>query len=218
MSERAPLVIFDCDGVLVETERVDVQVDREIFRELGWDLTIEEVAEMFVGGTTEHFRITVENHFGAPLGFDWEERYGDRYHSAYAEQLTAVDGVAVLLNSLKHERCVASNATPGHVRSVLDFTGLAKHFGSRIFTASEVARGKPAPDIFLHAAASLRYSPSECVVIEDSVPGVRAARAAGMRVFGYAGGLTPGYRLEPHCEAVFSSMSELEPLLNANEF
>lgn len=207
--EQTPLIIFDCDGVLVETEAVGARVDQAILAEHGWHLSIEEVAERFVGATADHFVATVEHHLGIQLGFDWHERYGERYRLAYERELTAVEGIAEALEALPFPICVASNSSGDHVASVLRQTGLLQHFEGRIFSATEVARGKPAPDVFLHAAQALGFGPAGCIVVEDSVFGVLAARSAGMRVLGYGGGLTPVASLEALSTRVVTSMLEL---------
>lgn len=219
MPERAfepVLVVFDCDGVLVETEAVDARVQQAALAELGVDLSVEEIAERFVGGTGEHFAAELARVLGRPLDFDWQERFGDRYTRAYERELTPVPGVEGVLDALDRlavDRCVASNSTPDHLHAVLALTGLLPRFAGRMFSAIEVARGKPAPDLFLHAAATSGYSPERCVVVEDSVAGVTAARAAGMAVLGYVGGLTPRERLEPLATEVFTDMTALPALL-----
>ncbi|MDH2444085.1 HAD family phosphatase [Amnibacterium sp. CER49] len=219
MPESGPdgvLVVFDCDGVLVETEAVDARVQQQAFAELGVDLTVEEIAERFAGGTGEHFAAELARVLGSALDFDWHERFGDRYTRAYERELTSVPGVEGVLDALDRldvDRCVASNSTPDHLHAVLSLTGLLPRFAGRMFSAIEVARGKPAPDLFLHAAATLGYPPERCVVVEDSVAGVTAARAAGMAVLGYVGGLTPRARLEPLATEVFTDMTALPVLL-----
>jgi HAD superfamily hydrolase (TIGR01509 family) len=209
-----PLVIFDCDGVLVETEQVSARVNQRILAGLGWQLELDEFADRFVGRTTEHFRAEVEDHLGYPLDFDWGERYGHLHQAAYQRELTAVRGIQGVLRTLEFPSCVASNAPHDHVRAVLAITGLLPFFERRIFSADDVGIGKPAPDLFLHAARTYGRAPHQCIVVEDSVVGVQAAVAAGMPVIGYTGGLTRHELLAAEATWTASSMSELPRLLH----
>jgi HAD superfamily hydrolase (TIGR01509 family) len=189
-SATGPLVIFDCDGVLVETEAVSARVNRRILASLGWTIEPSEFARRFVGRSYGHFVAEIERHLGTRLDFDWEERYGHLHQEAYERELVAVPGIRKVLAHLAVPFCVASNASHDHVRSVLGLTGLLPYFQSNIFSADDVGIGKPAPDLFLHAARSLGHRPGECLVVEDSIVGVEAAVAARMPVVGYTGGLT----------------------------
>jgi HAD superfamily hydrolase (TIGR01509 family) len=209
------LVIFDCDGVLVETEAVSARVEQRALAELGWNLDIQDLADRFVGSGTAHFVAEVERHFGGPLGFDWHERYGHRYREAYDRELTPVPGIVGVLESLQIPFCIGSNSDHQHIRHVLALTDLLHHFEDRIFSAADVARPKPAPDVFLHAAEVMGYPAESCLVIEDSTFGARAARAAGMQVWGYVGGLTRPERLRDVTDLTFTSMSELPPMFRA---
>jgi HAD superfamily hydrolase (TIGR01509 family) len=122
---------------------------------------------------------------------DWEVRYRGHLHAVFEAELTAVDGIHGALKALRCSTCVASSGTHEKMRLTLGLTGLLDHFRGRIYSVTEVGRGKPAPDLFLHAAERSGVPPERCVVVEDSRSGVAAARAAGMRSLGYAGGLTP---------------------------
>jgi HAD superfamily hydrolase (TIGR01509 family) len=208
-----PLVIFDCDGVLVETEKVSAHVNQRILAGLGWQLEISQFAEHFVGRSTEHFRAEVEQHLGYRLDFDWTERYAHLHREAYERELTAVPGIREVVSDLRFPYCVASNASHEHVRTVLEMTGLLPHFQGRIFSADDVGIGKPAPDLFLHAAATMGHPAERCVVVEDSVVGVQAALSAGMTVIGYTGGLT-GADLLTDATSRVSTMAELPRLLD----
>lgn len=146
---------------------------------------------------------------------DWQQKYEHLYRAALDADLTAVDGIAEVLNRLTTPVCVASNGDHDGIRRNLRLTGLSDHFAENIFSADDVATGKPAPDLFLHAARSMGVDPGLCAVIEDSAYGVEAARAAGMRAFGYCGGLTPASRLEGPRTTVFDDMRELPGLLAA---
>ena len=207
------LVIFDCDGVLVDSERLAVRVECEYLTELGWPLSQAEIVERFMGRTDQYMDDAIEARLGHRLPVDWREQFARRYREAYAAELAPVDGVLDALDRISVPTCVASSGSHDKLRFTLGHTGLYERFEGRIFSGDEVADGKPAPDLFLHAAARMGASPARCAVVEDSRPGVLAARAAGMRAFGYAGGLTPPERLEGHGTVVFQDMRQLPGLL-----
>ncbi|WP_405774247.1 HAD family hydrolase [Streptomyces sp. NBC_00859] len=209
------LVIFDCDGVLVDSERICVEVDAVIMADLGCSFTEAEIIERFVGSSTEVYTAAVEERLGRSLEKDWQQKYEHLYDAAFAAELAAVDGIAEVLGGLATPSCVASNGDHGAIRRSLEIVGLTNHFEGRIFSADDVAKGKPAPDLFLYAARSMGVEPGKCVVIEDSAYGVQAARAAGMRAFGYCGGMTPASRLEGLGTVVFDDMRGLPELLAA---
>jgi len=210
---RPQLVIFDCDGVLVDTERIAVRVDAVVLARIGWPLTEAEIAERFVGRTDDYMRQEIEKQLGRALAPDWDAEYEHLYREAFDAELAPVDGIAEALDRIRMPTCVASSGTHVKMRYTLGKVGLYERFAGRIFSASEVAHGKPAPDLFLHAAAKMGVAPLDCVVVEDSAAGVQAARAAGMRVLGYAGGVTPAARLEGPGTIVFRDMRELPRLL-----
>jgi HAD superfamily hydrolase (TIGR01509 family) len=207
------LVIFDCDGVLVDSERIAVRVEAEYLAELGWPLSQAEIVERFMGRTTEYMDEAVEAQLGSRLPGDWKDQFQRRYREAFAAELAPVDGVLEVLDQLSVPTCVASSGSHDKLRLTLGHTGLYGRFEGRIFSGYEVANGKPAPDLFLHAAARMGAEPARCAVVEDSRYGVLAARAAGMRAFGYAGGLTPADLLEGEGTVVFEDMRELPRLL-----
>lgn len=211
-SARPELVIFDCDGVLVDSERIAVRIDVEVLAELGWPLTRDEVIERFLGRTHEYMLGEIEAHLGRSLAAEWE-RFEQRYLAAIEAELKAVDGIEDVLDALPVPTCVASSGSHEKMRRTLGRTGLYERFDGRIFSATEVASGKPAPDLFLHAAARMGVRPEACAVVEDSHHGVAAARAAGMRAFGYAGGVTPADWLAGPGTVVFDDMRELPGLL-----
>jgi HAD superfamily hydrolase (TIGR01509 family) len=207
------LVIFDCDGVLVDSERIAVRVDAAVLADLGWPLSEAEIIERFVGRTEEHFVREIEAHLGHPLPKSWEDGYQQLYRAAFERELKPVDGVVEALDRITTATCVASSGGHDKIRRSLRLTNLYERFEGRIFSASEVANGKPAPDLFLHAAARLGVPPARCAVVEDSRYGVMAARAAGMMAFGYAGGVTPAHRLEGPGTVIFHDMRALPVLL-----
>ncbi len=207
------LVIFDCDGVLVDSERIAVRVEAAYLAELGWPLTEAEIVQRFLGRSDQDMDQAILDRLGDRLPADWREQLQRRYRAAYAAELAPVDGVVEALDRITVPTCVASSGTHDKLRYVLGRTGLHARFEGRIFSVTEVAEGKPAPDLFLHAAARMGVEPAACAVVEDSRYGVQAARAAGMRAYGYAGGLTPPAWLEGPGTVVFSRMRELPGLL-----
>ena len=210
------LVIFDCDGVLVDSERISVQVDVFVLSELGWPMDEEEVIERFVGRSSESIRQEIEAHLGRRLPGDWDSEFERLYWNAIEKDLTPVDGILEALGRIPNPTCVASSGSHEKMRRTLGLTGMYDLFKGRIFSVAEVANGKPAPDLFLHAAGSMGVEPECCAVVEDSRYGVEAARAASMRAFGYAGGVTSKRQLEGPGTVVFEDMRELPGLLEKN--
>jgi HAD superfamily hydrolase (TIGR01509 family) len=208
------LVIFDCDGVLIDSERLAVKVDVQVLHELGWPLTEAEVIERFVGRSDRDAQTAIEDHLGRRLPPGWDEQFKPLYEEAFAAKLTPVDGVVQALDQIMLPTCVASSGTHDHLRYTLGLTDLYARFEGRIFSAEDVANGKPAPDLFLHAAERMATEPVGCVVVEDSRPGVEAARAAGMRVLAYAGGLSAAAALDGPDTIVFADMRDLPNLID----
>jgi HAD superfamily hydrolase (TIGR01509 family) len=221
VGRRTPdLVIFDCDGVLVDSERISVRVGVEVLAEHRWHLTEDDFAARFVGCSVEEFERGIAEHLGADLAREWDHRYAHRFREAFESDLEAVHGVVEVLQSLKAHgvpTCVASNSDHRHIDHVLELAGLKDQLAGRVFSARDVAAGKPAPDLFLHAAYTLGTAPEDCVVVEDSPFGAEAARAAGMRCYGYAGGLTPADRLSARGAHTFHHMTDLIELLGLGE-
>ena len=207
------LVIFDCDGVLVDSEPIAVRTHARVLAELGWPITEQEVIERFVGRSTASINELIEARLGARLTAEADRRFTRLHAEAVDAGLLAVDGIADVLTEIGIPVCVASSGSHDKMRHTLGRTGLYEYFTGRIFSATEVARGKPAPDLFLHAAARMGTDPAACLVVEDSRYGVQAARAAGMRAFGYAGGLTPADWLEGPGTVVFTDMRQLPALI-----
>ena len=207
------LVIFDCDGVLVDSERISVRIDVRVLAELGWPLTEAEVIDRFVGRSEAYMIGEIEKGLGRSLAAGWDDEFRHLYRHAFEAELAPVDGVVAALDAIAAPTCVASSSSHERLRHTLGLTGLLERFDGRIFSAEDVRHGKPAPDLFLHAAATLGAEPARCAVVEDSRHGVEAARAAGMHAFAYAGGLTAADRLEGPATTVFQEMGELPALL-----
>lgn len=182
------LVIYDCDGTLIDTETVYAEVTLALCHEIGltaW--TIEDYVRSLVGiPLADGFKI-IEAALGRPLPADFEERAEAGVAARLAGEARALPGVREAVSRISAARCVASSTTLEPLRQNLALAGLIDLFDPHVFSASQVARGKPAPDVFLFTAAQMGASPANCLVLEDSVPGVVAARAAGMRVVGFTG-------------------------------
>ncbi|UBU10505.1 HAD family hydrolase [Nonomuraea gerenzanensis] len=204
------LVIFDCDGVLVDSEPISVRVGTAALRRLGWDIDEAQYAERFVGCTNEYWAEQVGQ---TPPG--WREQVNADYAAAIAAELCTVEGIEAALDRLSIPFCVASNGRHRTIRRSLELTGLAHHFDGRVFSAEDVARGKPEPDLFLHAAATMGADPQRCVVVEDSPFGVTAAIRAGMRCLAFAGGLTPASRLTGLGATLFHDPATLPDVIAA---
>ncbi len=214
---RFELVIFDCDGVLVDSEVIANEVFAALLNELGANVTIETMFERFVGHSMADCLVTVEELLGRAPPADLVDTLRQRTNAALAAELRAVPGIVAVLDALDARSipfCVASSGDHDKMRTTLGITGLLGRFEGRLFSATEVPRGKPAPDVFLHAARKMGAAPERTAVVEDSPVGVTAALAAGMTVFGYAG-RTPEERLRTAGALVFRDMSDLPGLLGA---
>jgi HAD superfamily hydrolase (TIGR01509 family) len=214
---RFDLVIFDCDGVLIDSELLSVQADRECLAEDGIDLSAEEIIERYTGLSLAAMLGDLEARYGRPLP-DFAMRHRERLRPLFEADLRPIPGVGALLDLLACRVCVASSSTPERLQHALSLVGLLDRFQPHVFSASEVAHGKPAPDLFFHAADRMGVAPQRCLVIEDSVPGVAAAVAAGMPAIGFTGGshCRPGHeaRLAAAGAAlVIDRMTELLPAL-----
>ena len=204
-------ILFDCDRVLVDSERLAVAIDVRAIGELGWPITHAEVIDRHVGRSNADVVADIEAHLGRPLPVDWGEQWSAEYHRVFDEQLEAVPGVAEALKTVAAEgfqTCVASSGSHEKMRRTLGKTGLWDFFDGWIFSACEVERGKPEPDLFLYAARQVGPTPDHCVVVEDSRYGVAGAKAAGMKAIGFAGGITPAAHLEA-ADVVITDMADL---------
>ena len=191
------LVIFDCDGVLVDSEMLSAGVLMAMMTEEGFPLSEEAFRADFLGRSFAGAALRAKERFGRPLPEDFEARYRDRLFAKLAAELKPMAGVSQVLAALRVPFCLATSSSPRRLALSLGASGLAPFFEGRCFTASDVQRGKPAPDLFLHAAGKMGAEPARCLVIEDSELGVRAGLAAGMEVWHFAGGchVQAGYHL-----------------------
>jgi HAD superfamily hydrolase (TIGR01509 family) len=212
------LAIFDCDGVLVDSEPIASRILAEAVSELGFPLSAKYAVENFTGLSLATVLNRIEAQWGRSLPTDFRVRLREHDYAAFRAELQAIDGVAAALGRLGLPRCVASSGTPEKIRLTLGVTGLLQLFEPHLFSAEMVAHGKPAPDLFLLAADRMGVAPQDCIVIEDSVAGIRGAVAAGMTAVGFAGGghAGPEYAQmleEAGASAVLDRMADLPRLL-----
>jgi HAD superfamily hydrolase (TIGR01509 family) len=212
------LVIFDCDGVLVDSEILSAEVEAEALRGLGVAISNEEALQLFLGLTQADGESLVERRFGLSLPPDHALRTAERLTQVYKERLKPIPGVHDLIGRLAVPFCVASNSPPAKLGLGLSLTDLFESFYPHVFCAKLVGRGKPAPDLFLHAAKVLGVAPAATVVVEDSVTGITAAKAAGMTAIGFVGGLhhrppSPQRLRAAGADHVAQSMEEVGRLL-----
>jgi D-ribulokinase len=181
------LVIFDCDGVLVDSEVIALGIMRRRLSEAGLRLTDQETRERFLGRRLDSSLLGIETELGAPLPENFRDEFSREILTAFARELKGIEGVPEAIEGLRARVCVASSSGHGRLRLSLRAAGYETMFAPNIFSAADVAEGKPSPDLFLHAARVMGVEPKDCLVIEDSVAGVAAGRAAGMIVFGFVG-------------------------------
>jgi HAD superfamily hydrolase (TIGR01509 family) len=211
---RPDLVIFDCDGVLVDSEPIANRVLAEHLSRAGLPTTYDDSVATYIGLSLGSVLKLAEERHGRRLPPDFVDTLQAETYAAFERELRPVAGVIEALDALPFPTCVASSGAHDKMRLTLGVTGLWPRFAGRIFSSAEVARGKPYPDLFLHAAARMGADPAACVVVEDSRFGVQAARAAGMAVLGYVGGAT-SRPLAPHGAVEFSDMRDLAGLIAA---
>jgi HAD superfamily hydrolase (TIGR01509 family) len=216
------LVIFDCDGVLIDSETLASRIDAEELTRIGYPTSYSDVVLRFTGLSSATMRKMVEEDWGRALPDDFDAIVQARIKDSYRTDLQAIAGIDELLHQLSLPRCVASSSAPEKLRLGLELTGLLPHFDPHVFSSVMVKFGKPAPDLFLFAAAKMGVEPARCVIVEDSIAGVRAGVSAGMTVIGFTAG---GHCLEDHGQRLISagaavvatSAEELRALLMTSE-
>ena len=215
------LVIFDCDGVLVDSEPLAMQVLLDAVAEAGVTLDPDQAYARFLGRSLASIVANLSENHQVELTSDALERMRLRLYDLFRHKLQPIAGIEKVLRVLEQRICVASSSQPERIHLALDVTGLRAAFGENVFSATMVKHGKPAPDLFLHAAGAMGVAPEACLVVEDSPAGVEAAKRAGMRVFGFTGG---GHaRHDQHRAAlealnpdsIFEDMAELPGLIAA---
>jgi HAD superfamily hydrolase (TIGR01509 family) len=211
----AELVIFDCDGVLVDSDRISLRIQAERISALGLEMTYEDCVREFLGLGMEATLEILAERLGQPVPEGWERELDAAVREGFRRELQPVPGVVEAIEEIELPTCVASSGSHEKMRFTLGLTGLWDRFAGRIFSVEEVQRGKPAPDLFLHAAESMSTPPERCIVVEDSPFGVAGAKAAGMAAFGFVAA-TPSARLDG-ADAVFATMAELPGLVAGAE-
>lgn len=182
------LVIFDCDGVLIDSETISARILIGQLSRVGIEVDFPYVQRHFLGRSWTKVAAEIRDTHGLTLDLDFEERYRSELLHAFETELKTTEGVEAVLDGLGVAFCVATSSSPKRVRRSLELSGLAPYFSERLYTASMVANGKPAPDLFLHVAARMGVEPKRCLVVEDSMPGLLAAASAGMEVWWFTGG------------------------------
>ncbi|QDA35999.1 HAD family hydrolase [Paracoccus liaowanqingii] len=210
---RVDLIIFDCDGVIADSEILSAEVLIDQLAGLGIALTLDDVRRDFLGRSFPTVAAHIRDRLARVLPEDFEARYRARLLDRFATDLAPTLGIVELLAALDRPVCVATSSSPPRVARTLEVLGLSTRFGPHVFTASQVAQGKPAPDLFLFAAAQMGAEPSHALVIEDSAPGLAAARAAGMRVLHYAGGAHLAGQPAPEGHDSFADWRDFPALL-----
>lgn len=209
------LVIFDCDGVLVDSEKLAIQVDQEVLSELGWDISLEEIIHKFVGRSNSYFKSEIEQHLLIKLPDDWSKQLNDRYRNRFSSELKPITGIFEALEKIELSICVASSGSIEKMRFTLGLTGLLTHFEERLFSADQVKLGKPEPDLFLFAAQNMDTNPANCVVVEDSPAGIEGALRAGMKVVAFSNGLVPEKNLQFPSVPILRDMRLLPDILHS---
>jgi HAD superfamily hydrolase (TIGR01509 family) len=212
------LIIFDCDGVLVDSEVISCRAHAEVLSRHGYPITSEQVFDRFLGRSTRQAHLEVEAELGRSLPDNFNAQLQDELYRSFEATLRAVPYIDQALDAITQAVCVASSGSQERMRVSLGRAGLYDRFAPNIFSATQVAHGKPAPDLFLFAAGQMGAAPERCLVIEDSIPGVTAAVAAGMAVLGFHGGshCRPGYGdtlRAGGAVAIFDDMRELPAMI-----
>lgn len=208
------LIIFDCDGVLVDSETIANRVFVEEALKLGVSISTEEAVEKFTGTSMSECIAYVETMLGDTVPDNFLQTYRERSFEAFRQELQPVKGIKSVLNQLQLPFCVASNGPRDKIELNLKLTGLSDYFANRIFTAYEIGKYKPDPHFYLTVAEQMNTPPSLCVVVEDSMAGVKAAKGAGMKVFAYTENSSHSAQLLSEAGALpFSNMIDLPELL-----
>jgi HAD superfamily hydrolase (TIGR01509 family) len=219
MNHWPEAVIFDCDGVLVDSEMISLARTRSTLGRFGLELGEAEVRDRFLGISAQSIKRIAELELGAPLPTDFQSQLTREILTDFERGLKGVEGISETIARLQTRVCVASSSSLERIEASLRIVGYADLFGPNVFSAAEVASGKPEPDIFLHAARRLGADPGKCLVVEDSAPGVTAARRANMTVFGFTGGAHAKGRdysaglMAAGAVLVFDDMRELPALI-----
>ncbi|HZD51963.1 MAG TPA: HAD family hydrolase [Woeseiaceae bacterium] len=213
-SLRFELLILDCDGVVVDSEPITMRVLVEMLHELGVAIGPEEADERFIGTTFARTLELIAELLGGPIPEDFVGTYRERTFAALEAGLKPVPGIEAALDRIAIPYCIASNGPRAKMHKTLGVTSLLPRFEGRMFSSADVLRGKPYPDLFLHAARHFGVSPAACLVVEDSTNGIAAARAAGMTAYGFSASAPEGRLRAAGAHRVFCRMSELPSLVS----
>jgi HAD superfamily hydrolase (TIGR01509 family) len=205
------LVIFDCDGVLIDSDRISLRVQAEMLCELGVPTSYDACVRDFLGIGMPATLAAITAGLGRPVPPKWIDDLEEAVRNAFTHELTPAPGIVEALNQITAPTCIASSGSHDKMRFTLGLTDLYRSFEGRIFSGDEVEHGKPAPDLFLYAARSMATAAAGCVVVEDSPSGVRAAKAAGMGVLGYAATTPKGWLHQ--ADVIFADMADLPALI-----
>ncbi len=210
------LVIFDCDGVLVDSEYLSATVLIDVFSTIGITINLPFVYANFVGHSFATVAAKYARQHGTNVSETFEQDYRNQLLESFVGYLHAMPGIETVLENLTVPFCLASGSSPTRVNRSLELTGLGGYFQDRIFTTTMVKHGKPAPDIFLHASAAMCVSPENCLVIEDSATGIAAAKAAGMTTWHFKGGshFNHGYEKVPQPHLVDRQFDRMDAFFN----
>ncbi|WAJ72211.1 HAD family hydrolase [Catenovulum adriaticum] len=214
MNNNIDLIIFDCDGVLIDSEIISATVLIDKLLTVGITIDIDYVQRHFLGCSFSSVKDMIHDQFNVTLANSFEYEYRIALLEEFDKSLQTTEGIKTILNQLTVPFCLATSSSPKRTETALNIVGLTSYFSQRIFTAAEVINGKPAPDLFLHAANKMKVKPENCLVIEDSMAGVTAALAAGMKVIHYKGGL----HMSDEEHAVSKAYPEVEVMRHWNEF
>ncbi|MDR7028944.1 HAD family hydrolase [Rhizobium rosettiformans] len=216
------LTLFDCDGVLVDSEIIAAKVESKLLTEAGYPISVEEMGERFAGMTWKNILLSIEKEIDIPLSASLIDKSEQLLDQRLAREVKAIEGVPYALSRISGPRCICSNSSAHRLDMMLTKVGLKELFAPHIYSAKDLGadRVKPKPDIFLHAASQFGVSPGKCIVVEDSVHGVHAAREAGMRVVGFTGAshTYPSHAdklTDAGAETVISRMNDLPGVIAA---
>jgi HAD superfamily hydrolase (TIGR01509 family) len=216
------LILFDCDGVLVDSEIIAAEVESKLLRDAGFDITAEDMCIRFAGMDWKSILLAIEAEADIPVSATLIDKSEKLLDQKLAQRVKMIEGVPYALSKIQEKRCICSNSSIPRLDLMLTKVGLKAHFGPHIYSAKDLGpdRTKPKPDVYLHGAKMFGVDPARCLVIEDSVHGVHAARAAGMRVIGFTGGShtypTHADRLtDAGAETVIARMVELPQMVEA---
>jgi HAD superfamily hydrolase (TIGR01509 family) len=205
-------IIFDCDGVLIDSETIAIGVLVEMGNDLGAEIEPESAVSKFKGKSFNHCMETISTLLGKPVPDNFEAEYRVKSFKAFKEKIQPIEGIKEVLDNLKLPFCVASSGPENKIRLNLGLTGLLPHFENNIFSCYTIQKWKPEPDVFIWAAKTMGFKPEECLVIEDSLSGVKAAKLGGFDVFGFTAHDFDN-ELEAEADKTFNAMSKLLQLI-----